>query len=294
MLSTHYIDLIEHYKQLQACLQNLKIALDADNELPAWVQSGTIPGMPLLTDRARAYAIISALEYHDEQAPKEILICPGIIAASDHTLTMIEALNDAKDQFKQTMLMLKQAKIKLNTAEFKHAFEETLSKRTAPTTQALKRTGLQRLHLKQCYRRIPILPEAPKKVSWTWAHTRAIRKINKISARQLLEKKGQDPGILQQLNKLEYLSHDEPIAIIQELAPHLRANIVFHNQERMMIKGPVPIFFPGNAAQMPYFKPPPEKKLKDKNRGVRTDLQIDPESFLPAIHAHRYLAYSKA
>ncbi|MFO1257295.1 MAG: DNA replication terminus site-binding family protein [Gammaproteobacteria bacterium] len=293
LASERYIDVIEAYEKLQACLQNLKHCLLADSSLMAWLQDGPSSYFSQLSHRERAYAVLSALEYEDTQAPKEIIICAGIIASSYETLRMVEALNEAKHHFKRMVLMLKKEKLKLNDKTFVTALESTLSKREGGTSTALKKMGLARLHLKQCYRSIPVLTEAPLKITWTWAHTRSIRKISKEQAKALLSKRAQDMGIEYQLRNLESLSHLEPLALVQELAPHLRANILFTDQKRLMIKGPIPIFYPATTSISPIFKPPTQKKAKNKDRMIRADLQIDPEPFLPAIHAHRYLAFSK-
>lgn len=293
LASERYLDVIEAYQRLQACLQKLKYSLLSDSALMAWLQDGPSSYFSQLPHRERAYAVLSALEYEDTQAPKEILICPGIIASSYDTLRIVEALNQAKHHFKQMVLMLKKEKLKLNDKTFVTALESRLSKREDGTSKALKKMGLARLHLKQCYRSVPILTEAPLKITWTWAHTRSIRKISKEQAKALLSKRVQDVGIENQLRNLEPLSHSEPLALVQELAPHLRANILFSDQRRLMIKGPIPIFYPATSSIHPIFKPPGQKKEKDKERLIRADLQIDPEPFLPAIHAHRYLAYSK-
>jgi len=161
----------------------------------------------------------------------------------------------------------------------------------------LHRIGLSRLHLKQCYRLIPYFEKRPDKITWTWANTRSIKRITVLEADALLLKQGEDNRIAWQRQKLAQLSQDEPLAVVQELAPHLRANVVFRDNEkatptRKMIKGPVPIFYAEhNCLQpnlLPCFRPPKEKKAKDKDRLTRNDMKLEPNLFLPAIRAHRY------
>ena len=294
-ISDYYVGVIRAFQDMQECLMNLNEAVLKETHLPAWMDSSVvIPDINRLTHRERACEIINMLEYHDAQAPREIIVCAGYIGASPKTIEMALQLNRAKDHFKKVIIELKKAKIKFTDNRLMHAFEETLTKRPSNTSDALKRFGLQRLHLKQCYRRLPILKESPINISWTWANTRSIRKISKIEAMSLLEKKGKDSGIVHQIYKLNSIHNHEPLAIIQELAPHLRTNILFSDNQRLMVKGPVPIFYPAEKGMPePKFKPPSIKKLKNKNRVIRADLQIDPEPFLPAIHVHRYLAYSQ-
>src|SRR5207302_3907658 len=139
------------------------------------------------------------------------------------------------------------AKIPTADPQLSAHFEQVLGLRPGVTSQTLRKIGLPRLHLKQCYRRIPILPTRPHKVSWTWANTKAITRITVAQAEQLLQKHGQDAGILSQLSKLKSLAPNTPLAIVQELAPHLRANIVLPTSTgastRIMVKGPVPLFY---------------------------------------------------
>ena len=151
----------------------------------------------------------------------------GIVASSAGTLEAIQHLNACKDRFKASILALKSAKIALSDPYLTEHFEKVLSKRARDVADTLTKMGLARLHLKQCYRRIPCFAVRPSKVSWTWANTRAITRISVNEAEKLLLKQGTDPGIILQLNKLAHLNYDEPLAILQTLAPHLRANLVF-------------------------------------------------------------------
>lgn len=294
------IDVLNAYQNLTVEFQRLEHALQQESHLVAWLHQMPEHFPPALhgyTVRDRAYQLIHQIEYLDKQDPREILVCPGFIGASSTTLEVVRKLNEAKDHFKQAILNLKKAKLTLKDRALNQEFESLLNSRTFNVSRALNRMGLSRLHLKQCYRRLPILPAAPKKISWTWAHTRSIKRITVEEATSLLLKKSnQDQGIQQQLTKVSCLSAQEPLAIVQELAPHLRANIVLPEEcgpkTRMMVKGPIPIFFPASAATpAPRFKPPIEKQSKNKNRLIRKDVRLDPEPFLPAIRAHRYLDY---
>src|SRR5581483_10333946 len=94
--------------------------------------------------------------------------------------------------------------------------------------------------------KIPYFMLRPNKVSWTWANTRSIKRISIDDAQQMLLKQTHDAGLERQLKLLQGLDPKEKLAIIQELAPHLRANIVLpseHENKRVMVKGPIPIFY---------------------------------------------------
>ncbi len=295
--STLRQDILECFLKLQLSLEDLCVAIDKDSELIAWVHQDSESHFVLgdLSARAQAIALFKQIQYIDKQAPREIIVLPGFIGASVTTLTMVDEVNKAKDSFKKSVLALKAAKVSVQDPGFTQQIDDILNARASTMTHAMQKMGLARLHLKQCYRKIPVLRRAPAKISWTWAHTKAIKKISMTKAQEMLLKKGDDAGIQIQLQKLHALPQHEPLAIVQELAPHLRANIVLSGDvpARVMIKGPVPIFFPCDVkTPYPAFKIPQKKSLRDQNRSIRNDVRLDPTPFLPAIRAHRYTSGS--
>lgn len=287
------IQVLESFSGLQDCLADLQQALLGDHKLLGWLQEADsdLSGYQL---RAFAFEQISQLEYLPKQAPREILLCVGFLGANAPTIDALLALNQAKAQFKKAMLALKAAKVPLHDPYLTETMENILGQRPEQTRLLLKKMGLARLHLKQCYRIVPVLDKVPTKMSWTWANTRAIKRITPEEALLLLKKKGSDLGIQRQMEKVISLPKGEQLAIVQELAPHLRTNLVFGDKtsgiERRMIKGSLPVFFPANEMTAPpSFKPPKTKHIKNIHRQSRTDQKLDPEPFLPAIHAHRYV-----
>lgn len=327
------IQVINCFKNLQTALADLKPhILDNDAHLPAWFQAPPeLFPQPVYNVtrvyRQQIYQFLCQIEYLDEQDPKNILLGSGIVAASEPTLLALERLNTAKDTFKQAMVELKANapnELSATTLSAVLLAAEELSGSTAlvaaepsltePTLRppkvatSLQLIGLARLHLKQCYRRVPILLQRPKKVSWTWANTRSIKKITVKQAEQMLLKQKNKANLQLQINKLLSLNPNEPIAIVQDLAPHLRANIVMEaaggDVSRFMLKGTMPIFYlaedsaqklhnPQRDHQLPTFIPPGAKHSRDNKRPVRNDVKLEPEPFLPAIRAHRYLNKEK-
>ncbi len=286
------IELLQAFDELTNALTLLCTAILGEPHLIAWLHdtdSQTVQSLPQA--REKTCHILTQLQYHNLQAPREIILCPGFIGASPSTLKLATQVNECKDRFKKTVLALKADKLITHHPELTEKINSMM--RNLSLSKTLHSSGLSRLHLKQCYRKIPILLAAPQKISWTWAHTRSIRKISISKAQELLIKKGNDAGIEIQLAKLGMLAPNESLAIVQELAPHLRANLVYNQNAqvtRAMIKGPIPIFFPSDEnTPYPQFTPPSEKCDKDKNRSKRSDEKLDPDVYLPAIRAHRYL-----
>lgn len=294
------LDVINTFEKLQNSLLELHHYIKEDKHLMAWMQDGKTLAEynNSIIARVKAFALLNQLEYTPEQEPREIIIGAGFIGCSSTTIEYARAVNTAKDEFKAAILTLKEAKVSAKDEMLNKTMESLLNKRSSITQNTLRKVGLARLHLKQCYRRIPILETAPIKISWTWANTRSIKRITVAQAKQMLEKKTRDNGIALQLQKLSSLSDSEELAIVQDLAPHLRSNIVLPDGDavkRLMIKGPVPIFFPADRnTSPPIFKAPKPKTAKSQERLTRADVRINPEPFLPAIRAHRYLEHLKS
>lgn len=111
---------------------------------------------------ARRKAIVDAvgLTIDDTQNRK----CDaGIICASDNTVATVELLNEAKMNFKETVLRIRD----VSSVKAAGSRETVLRK-------ALKSAGIQTLDLRECYRQIRVMPSNLESMSWTWAtsHTR--------------------------------------------------------------------------------------------------------------------------
>jgi len=292
MESEYRIEIINTLSNLFSALYTATAAIAADHAYAAWTDKPQFARLVENNPRQQAIRVIEQLEYIDEQDPREIILTPGLLAASAKTIEAIQQLNLAKWDFKKAVVAFKEAKLTFDHPELKNSVEELLNKRNTRTARSLKKYGFARLHLKQCYRQIPMLDAIPQKVSWTWANTRSITRISIAEAEKMLRKRGEDYGIQQQLIKLHTLSADESIAIVQELAPHLRTNIVFakdHDVERLMLKGSLPLFFPAEAgAVLPEFRAPKAKAITNPDRERRSDQRLDPVPFLPAIRGYRY------
>ncbi len=299
--SNYRIHVLDSYQTIQEHINQLHAAILEDDLLGTWIQEFSTPTeQPLhhILARQRAFNSLSQLEYLPLQAPREIIICAGFLGASDATLEIVRKLNNAKQEFKKAILSLKTQKISIHDDLLNSHFNDAYPhpQRDSEIAKILKKSGLARLHLKQCYRKIPILDSPPISIRWTWAHTRSIKRITVAQAFEKLSqrgKKSQELGIQLQLKKLATLSENTPLAIVQELAPHLRTNIVFNNpngdKTRLMIKGSVPIFYPADLnTPLPLFKPP-SLKCDKHTREIRSDVQLDPIPLLPSIRAHRYL-----
>jgi hypothetical protein len=286
---TATIKVTECFKRLQQSLYHLAAALYHDADFPLWLSN--TPNTK--SARQQVYRILNQLEYTATQAPRNTIQLPGLVGASNETLQIIKQVNTTKDEFKLAIQQLKKDKKNFTDTVLQHSLEELLNKRHPQAQMTLHRSGLSRLHLKQCYRHIPLLEHKPEKVSWTWAHTRAIKRITVKQAEIALLKKRGLPGIQQQLQKLRGLIESEPLAIVQEIAPHVRANIVTSledgERKRHMIPATLPIFYPDSPhGQLPIVSDAGAKQNKSPYRLTRSDQKLASEIFLPALRVYRY------
>lgn len=285
------INVLETFKKLQHTLLILNEQLLKDDDLPSWFEPLPYPALRGATDRETITRLLKQNTYLDGQEGREILIGVGLIGCRAQTLESAQHLNQAKKDFQYAVKELKAQKLRLTDDWLKEAFIQLFeNNRHEFTATALEAAGLSRLHLKQCYRQIPVLSERPYSVSWSWANTRSIKKITKTTAIELLKNKGDDLGIQSQIQLVEALKANESIAIVQDLAPHLRTNIVYERaevNERVMTKGSLPLLYPAQPGEvLPKIIPP--KPVKNAERQKRADTIIDPEVYLPAIRGHRY------
>lgn len=293
MRCEYHLDVINTFRDVCDALRAASTLIHADSDLPGWMKPLDTPILRDANIHLQSTRLLHQLEYLDEQEGREILLGVGVFAVRQATLDALHHLNTTKSAFKYAIQNLKSQAIKTDDQALSHAFRALLSKtRHDETHQSLDTTGMVRLHLKQCYRQIPLLEARPIKVSWCWANTRSIKRISTAQALALLEKKGNDAGILAQIDKVAALPSGTPIAIVQELAPHLRTNVLMPQgaqTERRMLKGSLPLFYVHEeGTDLPMIRLANDTR-KQENRPRRNDVKIDPTVYLPAIRGHLYI-----
>ncbi|QQS55290.1 MAG: hypothetical protein IPM89_05640 [Candidatus Competibacteraceae bacterium] len=281
--------LLERFETLLGCLNVFCAAVRRDTALPSWV-SRTEPELAANLDmRLKAIQLYRALWYEDCKDGRETLTCPGIVGASSETLIAAHACNVAKDAFKQAVLALKVlGRLEAN------AMMADLHHRQEPVVAAMRRMGAARLNLKQAYRHLPLLEQWPLKIGFTWSKQgRVIQRTSVAVARRLLEQRVETPQIRLELQRLTEVPADEMLARVRGVCPHLRANIVFADQEgtgvrRRLMQVPLPVLIPlRRDGCLPEFVPvAPEPVANPRLR--RADVRIEDEPFLPSIRVHRY------
>ena len=280
-------DLIEQFRQLQAQLLELKQHLHS-TQPTHWVplserESSYVQGLDFAAD------LISDLWYQDQQDGRETRSRHGLILADATSVALIDAINQTKDDFRAAVNAEKQ-----DAPHWKQAFEQ-LCEQPAPLRDKLQNVGLSRIHLKQCFRHIPLLQQAPRKVGFSWyVNGRSIKKLTLKQAEDELLELGEDKAHIQiQLQKLGQLPPATVLAQMQTLAPVVRANLVFGSGDNVVRKAmnvSMPVFVPAASGRGPL----PEHNLispeppEGRTRQARGDQRLQDEPFLPSIRGYLY------
>lgn len=214
----------------------------------------------------------------------------ALIAADDTLLEKFNAVNTAKAQISELLQRIKQAHP--NTlSQAKHR----LPQRHPDVDKVLRKGGLARLHLKQCWRHIPIAPEPVSRVRFAWYSSgRSIKKLTVREAEQkLLQLDTGAAHVRIQLRKLAGIPSDEPLAQVQSQAPLMRANLFFtepledgHTRRAMNVA--LPLIVPSHNQQLPHIKMPPPEPPTQRTRAKRRDEKLEHEAFLPSLRIYRY------
>lgn len=211
----------------------------------------------------------------------------GLIGADDALIAATHALNTSKLHFKQVVGAFNNKQ----TAQI----HNLLQQRHQALALILDRQGLARLHLKQCYRLIPVLDSRPDTIRFSWYTSgRSIRRLTAKDAMEMLLKLDQSQAhIVLQIQRLSPLPQHTPLAQIQTQVPVIRANFAWQTGERQWQRQarncPLPILIPLQKDDtLPTFNLLAEHPPEQRSRALRADSQIEPEPFLPSLRIHQY------
>lgn len=236
-------------------------------------------------------AALTDLWYHEDQDGRITRVYPGLVGLSREQMTLAHEINQSKDRFKIAVNAIKEA----DPNRWREA-QHLLAKRHHMINEQLLREGLNRLHLKQLFRHIPLVVSRPDKVGFSWYTSgRSIKKVSKSTAYDLLCRLNTEASHIKlQLQRLSHLPINEKLARVQTQAPVLRANMVFAGNRRRSMNVSLPLMFPSEGkTQLPIFNIPQPQPPKTRNRLQRSDNLIEPEPYLPSIRVHRYHANKK-
>lgn len=270
MLENH--QLIHHYLVILDSIKQL--AQHIHQELatyPAWVNDDGI----LISDKGKVIATFSHF-LPSGATPQQTYACPGALAGNSCTLKLVQQINCAKDQFKQTVNDL------LKEQEYKD---------TSIVRSLLAHAGHPGIKLKQVYRHIRYIDFHPRRISFTRTKHNSHRVISKPEALERLKKAGQGLHIDVQKDQLNNLL-DTELVIHRDVQPIWAINVAtFKNElglsQSIKITTSLPLIYRHVENQpipiVTFSKPYTRHQLEP-----RCDKQIENDPFLPSISAYRY------
>ncbi len=281
-------DLTEQFDSLMQSLRDLRSLL-LRHQPQHWLaltdaEKSTAAGsLNILCD------LLTDVWYRDGQDGRETRSRHGLVMINDQISEQIKLCNERKDAFRAIVQKTQKA---LETSQFNEHLG-ALGTRHSALRESLHFSGLSRVHLKQCYRHIPVLEAAPLKVGFSWyTNGRSIRRLSVDEAEQKLLALGEDKAHIQiQLNKLHGLPATQGIAQVQTLAPVVRANLVYpdsHSRQRQAMNVALPLMIPGEL--LPEFNQIASEPPAERTRQRRSDQKVSDDPFLPSIRVHLYHA----
>lgn len=274
-------NLFQQFDQLKTSITAFTRSLEQQDNT-YWMADWHGPSSQVGLDSA-----LNDLWYQEDQDGRETRLYPGLVSLNRQQLTYATEINLLKDQIRQTVQQLKEAE----DSQWREV-QLKLAQRHRVLHEHLSRDGLNRLHLKQLFRHIPIVVTRPEKVGFSWYTSgRSIKKISKAEALAMLLKLNTEAAHIKiQLERLSSVSDSEPLARVQRQAPVLRANLVFPDRKRKSMNVSLPLMFPSEGKQdLPDFNVPLPTPPADRSRLQRSDNKLEEEPFLPSIRVHRYI-----
>ncbi|MCI0510395.1 DNA replication terminus site binding protein [Chromohalobacter marismortui] len=228
--------------------------------------------------------------YQDGQDGRATRNYIGLIAASPALLGYVADINRAKQTFAATL-----AEIRQEAPTLLPEIKAVLPFRHPTLHDHLRGQGLARLHLKQCWRHLPVADAPLSRVRLAWYTSgRSIKRLSVRDAeRRLMEMDTESPHIRIQLRHLAGIPDSEPLAQVQTQAPVMRANLFFRDaladgRMRRAMNLPLPLFIPAEDGHLPSHNTPKTTPPSERSRAQRADTKLEDTPFLPSLRVYRY------
>lgn len=247
---------------------------------------------PVSAERADAWLRHALLDiwYQDGQDGRATRPHIGLVAAGKAMMEAAIQANAAKTDFAVLL-----ARIKESEPELIPEAKAVLPFRHPALHDHLRGQGLARVHLKQCWRAIPLAeaPLARVRLAW-YASGRSIKRLTVREAEQKLLKLDTDAAHVQiQLRRLAGIPSGEPLAQVQRQAPLMRANLFYREplddgRTRRAMNVALPLFVPSIDGRLPDHNLPPPHPPAQRTRARRSDEKLEDEPFLASLRVYRY------
>lgn len=279
------------WPRFQELAEALRQAVIEEVTLPCWVWRYGYG----FTARVPAAEIYTQHFFQDEQDPKETVILPGLLGASDETRRVAHALNAARNQVQEALSAMDRIQVGMTNPVTGRTRKERLG------DLVLRDAGLARLHRVQVYREVHVLERRPDNVSFVWARTRRVKRLSIEAVRQRLQRLLDNPPqaelVREDLARLGSLPRNEELALIDPMPCHARVNLAWRRQgetqgfDRAMRSAPIPLLYPAAADdELPSLKPLDPQRGALRQRAKRSDVKIEDQPFLATLAVYRYRA----
>ncbi len=244
-------------------------------------------------DRADADWLKEALLdfwYQDGQDGRSTRSHVGLVAATPPVMERAHEVNATKQAFAGLL-----GEIRQEAPALLPEIKAVLPFRHPELHTHLRGSGLARLHLKQCWRAIPVAPAPVARVRLAWYSSgRSIKRLSVREAEQkLLALDTEAAHVRIQLRQLAGLPDGEPLAQVQSQAPLMRANLFFREpledgHRRRAMNVALPLFVPSDDGRLPDHNQPPAHPPETRTRARRRDERLEQEPLLPSLRVYRY------
>ncbi len=280
MLQTPAHELIDALDTLLRRLNDFSAQLCQSN-LPYWLPDEDICDLP------QCAALFNDIWYRDGQDGRVTRTQHGLIGADETLITAAHRVNTAKQCF-QTLA----THYRLSQDS---DLQNQITRRESLLAETLQHHGYSRIHLRQCYRQIPVIESRPVKIGFSWYTSgRSIKQLTPEQALQRLQKMDTTQTHIQmQIDALGRLMPGDMLAQLQSQVPVMRANLLWKQDDRLLRKAQnvsLPMLIrlqPGET--LPEHNQPLSSPPEQRSRNLRSDLRIDPVPFLPSLRVHKYI-----
>lgn len=256
----------------------------AEGPASAWALHGTIADADWLN------TALFDMWHQQGQDGRETRNYVGLIAADEALIQAVLKANAAKSAFSECLQAIKQQAPALLSES-----RARLPQRHPQVEAVLERNGLARLHLKQCWRHLPVAETPVSRVRFAWYSSgRSIKRLSVQEVeKKLLALDSEAAHVRIQLHKLAGIPSGEPLAQVQPQAPLMRANLFFtepleDGHTRRALNVAMPIFIPSEDGRLPHTNLPPLTPPEKRTRAKRRDEKLESEPFLPSLRVYRY------
>ncbi|MDT8877960.1 DNA replication terminus site-binding protein [Halomonas saccharevitans] len=228
--------------------------------------------------------------YQDGQDGRATRSHVGLVAATERVMEAAQEVNATKQAFAALL-----AEIRREVPSLIPEIKAVLPFRHPALHDHLRGTGLARLHLKQCWRSIPLAeaPVARVRLAW-YSSGRSIKRLTVREAEQkLLALDSDAPHVRIQLRQLAGIPDGEPLAQVQTQAPLMRANLFYREpledgRTRRAMNVALPLFVPSPDGRLPDHNHPSPTPPATRTRARRRDERLEDVAFLPSLRVFRY------